>query len=502
MNVRGVAAAYGAGILNIISAFVSNVWLYGTVAREVDKPILGIFLYITTTAGYLGLLQLSLDFAAGQRIAAALATGDESAAARALWQVRALNRALAAVILVGVVVVAAVVLACDKDPDRARLVVILVGLTGLSQVAVCLARPAIAGLTGAQNVATIQLVRFAGSLTSSILALGLIRSGFGVLSLSIADAAIQLGIWAVLAGILRRRWAWASVKVIDARRGFGYLIRFGAAVSLTSLVNYACINCDPYFLLLTGRPEEATAEYYVWARFPMLFYSMNYVLISAVMPGLSAAFATDPARGRAAWAGSLVVLLGISYSGLVGMGMWLAPVVRAWAGPTYDLPEGARLGPVLAAGVGLRNLLAGLALLYYATGIVRAVTIAHSLQLAAKLALGLALVGPYTLVGIAGADAAAAGVAVAFLGSRLIRSGAWSVRSAGLAVALYAASVAVAFAGADAVKDRGLTETVLGIAITGLLLAAPATAMLWRHRLRSRTLAAAEAVAPPPEVCP
>jgi hypothetical protein len=100
--------------------------LLGLVAREIDAETLGLYVLVATTAGYLGLLQLSLDFAAGQRIATALAVSDFPSAARIYRQTAWFNYALIACVVVLMAVGVLLALTAGPGGERGRLLAELV----------------------------------------------------------------------------------------------------------------------------------------------------------------------------------------------------------------------------------------------------------------------------------------------------------------------------------------------------------------------------------------
>lgn len=480
MNVRSMAAAYGAGLLNVFSSLLANIWLLGIVTRDVDKPTLGLFLLITSSAGYLGLLQLSLDFAAGQRIAIALAKNDPNTAARLVRQTAWFNQLLAGVILAATAIAVTGVMTAVDDSQQSRFLASLLTLVGLTQALICLSRPVVAGLTGSQNIATIQIVKVAFSIISTVVAFTLIRAGVGVLSLAIAEVGMQAGIWLTLGRVFASRCPWSRLAVLNLGTGLGELIRYGAVVSITSLVNYACLNCEPFLLLLAETARQSTAEYYIWARFPQLFYSMNWLLFGAVSPAVAAAYATSDVTGHNAFAKVSRVIAVMTFAGMLGLGIWLTPVVHFWTGGRYDLADAIWVATAMAAGVGGRNLIAAFSLPFYATNRVRTVTLAHSAQLAVKVTLGIVLVPLSPVLGVAVADAASALVSFIVLGVALHRNGDATMRTLVaplLVLGLVTAAIAV---GANATVSFGLWSTAAGIAGTAACLAV--LLALWLRR--------------------
>jgi O-antigen/teichoic acid export membrane protein len=471
MNVRSIATAYGTGLLNVFSSLLANIWLLGIVTRDVDKPTLGLYLLITSSAGYLGLLQLSLDFAAGQRIAIALAKNDPMTAARLVGQTAWFNRILASMILAATVLAVIVILTTVDDPQRGRFLSSLLSLVGLTQVIICLSRPVVAGLTGSQNIATVQIVRVVFYIASTVLAFALIKAGVGVLSLAIAEVGMQAAMWFSLGRIFSSRCSWSQLAVTNLRTGLGELIRYGAVVSVTSLVNYACLNCEPFLLLLAETARQSTAEYYIWARFPQLFYSMNFLLFAAVSPAVAAAYATSEAAGHNAFAKVSRAIAVMTLAGMLGLGLWLNPVVHVWTGGRYDLANGIWVATAMAVGVGARNLIAAYSLPFYATNRVRTVTLAHTAQLAVKVALGIVLVPISPVLGVAMADAVSAIVSIFVLCLALQRNRDATIRTLAVPLLLLAlVSVAIAV-GVQVTADFELWSTVTGIAGTAACLA-------------------------------
>ena len=178
MSLRRIGTAYGASLLGMFTSLLSNLWLLRAITQEVDKPTFGLFLVVSTWLSYLGLLQIGLDMAAAQRIAEALARGNDSEAARVyrqlVWFNRALAGAFAAAIVGGALLVRHIPLHSGADETILPKIVLLIGF---SQVVAILARPTAAALTGTQQLALVNFIRVGSSLATTLLAYLLLRRG-------------------------------------------------------------------------------------------------------------------------------------------------------------------------------------------------------------------------------------------------------------------------------------------------------------------------------------
>jgi hypothetical protein len=86
LSVRRIRNAYLTGLLGAASVILTNLWLLREITAVVEKPELGLFGLISQVVTYLWLLQIGLDTAASQGIAAALGRGDPGAANRVYHQ--------------------------------------------------------------------------------------------------------------------------------------------------------------------------------------------------------------------------------------------------------------------------------------------------------------------------------------------------------------------------------------------------------------------------------
>ena len=502
MSLRRIGAAYGTSLLGMFTAILSNLWLLQAVTEEVDKSTFGLFLVVSTTASYLGLLQLALDLAAAQRIAEALSRADEMGAARIhrqlLWFNRALGALCAAFALCGAGV--AYLLPVNADVDESVMPTVIL-LTGLSQAAAMMSRPAVAALAGAQYLSTVNLVRVGGSLAAALLAYALLRLGAGVLCLPAADLVVQLASWTALAQGRRRLCPWAAISVPDFKTRFGDLFRYGMAISLAVVVNLVIASCDP-FILQTAGPGglEAAALFYVWLRFPQLASALCSNLVNSSGPSLASAFAANPEQGRAMYRRVFMAVVGVSLATTVGLGMWLAPFVHHWLGGRYDLEDRVWVAAAMAALIGLNNFVVLAASVFYPLGEVKLIVWVFSVQAATKVAAGLLLVQFAPILGMTVAGGVATLLAVGLFAVALARRQILPVTFMVRVAALMTIGCVAATAGGFVTQGLGFWPMVAGIGLTAAALAVGLSWWMIRSGVAVSLFRIKQEVNPPIEV--
>lgn len=471
MSNRAAVYAYGASLLGVFSSLVNSIWVFGLVVKEVDEKSLGIFVLVTTTAGYLGLLQLSLDYASGQQIASLLAVGDQQSAARTIRQTRWINYVLGIAIFSLTLVAVGIAWWLRGDTVHGMLLTQLLGIVGGSQVVACLNRPVIAGLTGAHRLAIVQLVRIGATFLTAILAYCLFLGGMGILSLAIADLCAQMVTWLLLESVFARTCRWNAIEVSQSRFGLRRLVSFGAGVSLVSILNYAYLNCDPWLLQCVLGSESVIAAYFIWQKIPQLVYSTGWMLFAAASPAVASAFAESRTVGLRTFDRVGNAMIGIALAGMIGTGVWLTSFINHWMDGKYDLEHARGIALCMSSAVCARCILAGLSISFYSTNRLRFIAMVHVVQLAVKLVLGGLLIPFWPLLGLALADSLASTFAVSLLTFQLVRSGEWTA-SAALRMALaFGLSVTAIYPISGVVGMPGFGQFALGVCLTAMLLA-------------------------------
>jgi hypothetical protein len=470
MSLRTILAGSGAGLLNAVSAFASNVWLIGLAGRTIEKDLLGLFFSITTLASYFGLLQLSLDFAASQTVAERLAVGDRDGAARAIRQTAVVNRVLIAIIVAVMAVVAWLVPIYLERPDRIAMVRTILAVVAGTQIATCLARPYIAALTGSNRYAATQLLRVGASLIATGVGLLLLYAGSGVVALAAVDAVLQVSLLAFLMRTAHRQCDWIGRSTAQPWLGFRAMVTYSLGITFATILDSASIFCDLGMIRLAEKPVETMADYAIWWRLPLLFHSMTYILLNASSPTVIAAYARSEDEGRSTFRRVFGLFVAVTLAGMVGIALWLSPVVRAWQDGHYDLPRGAEIGVGLAIAIGARNLFVGQSLPFFARTETRPIHAAHVVRSGMKLSVWAAFGCTTTIPILAAADAAAAVAAMAVLGFVLVRRGEFSITMPWAILVALAAVGAVGWVLAPFLESWRGSTLAAGIGLSGLVL--------------------------------
>jgi hypothetical protein len=470
MSLRTIIAGSGAGLLNAVSAFASNVWLIGLAGRTIEKDLLGLYFSIATLSSYFGLLQLSLDFAASQTVAERLAVGDRDGAARAVRQTAVVNRALIGIIAAVMAVMAWLVPVYLERADRVATVRTILAIVAGTQIATCLARPYIAALTGANRFAATQLLRVCASLFATGIGLLLLHGGAGVVALATVDAVLQLALLGLLVRTARRHCDWVGLPATQPWHGFRAMVTYSLGITVATILDSASIFCDLGMIRLAETPDETMADYAIWWRLPLLFHSMTYILLNASSPTVIAAYARSDSEGRATFHRVFGIFLAVTLAGIIGISIWLAPVVRAWQGGRYDLPRGAEVGVGLAIAIGARNLFVGQSLPFFARTETRPIHAAHVVRSGVKLSVWAASGFATTIPILAMADGAAAVAAMAVLGFVLVRRGEFSITMPWAILVALAAVGAVGWVLAPFLESWRGSTLAAGIGLSGLVL--------------------------------
>lgn len=470
---RRISLAFATDVANLAPSLVFNLWLLRRVAAEADAAEFGLYGQISQVAAYLTILQLGLDFAAAQRVAAALGAGDTVAAARVFRQLRWFNRLLAigvAVLVAGWVGVAAWVGPPAGVASGTQIG--LVALTGSTQVATVLARTPSAALIGSELTYLANICRL-GRMTLAV-GIGLTLIGrWGVLVLPLAELVSQFVACVTLEWMKQWRCPWVATPIgVDQWAGWGGLVRYGVGVTVGGLAWTIEAGLDVFLLdwLPGGGGLPAVAAYTLWWRFPQMAFTVCGGLNYSAFPSF-ARVAADPLQARQALARVALPACGLATAAVVGIGGWLAPFVHHWLGGRYDRADGPTLAILMGLLVGLRLYGNLVALFWLATGRSRLTTILCWVQAATKLGLSLVLVPYAGMPGLIVASCVSVCVQSVGVGWFLWRSGLLGGRIAVGLVAMLAMSVAVAAGLARTTVSSDLTTTVVGIGLTGMVLA-------------------------------
>jgi Na+-driven multidrug efflux pump len=419
-----IGVAYATSLLSTISVLLTNLWLLREITDVIDKEAIGLYGLVSQIVTYFWLVQLGLDAAASQAIAAALGRGDPGAANRTYRQLARFNTyGIGVCSVVTALAVATVEIVLRDNFPNTSLVEQLIVLFGLGQVVAFFSRTEVAALGGSQRLATVNVIRLGQSLSSVFLAYLLLKTGWGVRCQPVADLIVQACGYFIFRYAARTACDWYSPGIPFSWDGFRTLARFGMNSSFSGLASVAESVADILVLHASSGGLTAIALFTIWHRFPALLFQFASQLLNSAFPTLSARISADPAAGHRLFLKISHFVVGMSTLFFIGLGIWLPPFIHLWVGGRYDLPDARLLAWLIGAFVCVR-LNTSLLVYYLAAGghtaLIAWLTWA---QCVLKIGVSVAVVPSFGLVGLYAAYLLASMVPFVGLVAFLVRAG-------------------------------------------------------------------------------
>jgi O-antigen/teichoic acid export membrane protein len=472
-----ILSAYSTSLLAIASGLLTNFWLLREITFVISPQDFGVYAYVMQICAYLPLLQLGIDFAGMRHISQSLGRKDPAEANDMFAGLLLFNHAA---VVIGIVVVAALSAALWRSPawlgvlnheGAAYLAAQICLVAGTAQNVAFLSRPYSAALMASENQATANIVIVLRTVSTTAIAFGLLKFGFYIFSVPVAEIITQCFNYFVLRALARKRCKW-----LESRRHSAFamkyqammpLVKYGAITSLGGVAWTVESGADVLILGYLSTPQ-IVASYFLWWRFPQMLYDLCTRLSFSAFPSLS--------HNLGASKGSAVVLLrkvGDASSGLatlafVGISIWLPSFMHIWIGAGYA-PMHDELIPVLMGLlVCLRtwgNLFGLFWLALGRTGLGAALSWCQAIV---KVCLGLWLGGRYGISGLLIASCVAATLQVAVTGFHLYRSNFLNTAIVLRLGFLLALATCVVLLGMLHPPNVGWLEFLLGVVATAL----------------------------------
>jgi O-antigen/teichoic acid export membrane protein len=440
------------------------------VALEVDKADFGVYLLTVSVIAYIGLSQMGLDLAASQRIAEALARGDEKVANRIYHQLTRYNTGIC--FAVGLVVAGAIsyilYVSGYEKPQLIAWIIFFVGFSGMVQ---CFSVPATATLSGSQNMHLIGVLNQSTSLCTTILGYILLRSGWGILCLPAAQAVMTPISLCVLHVLRMRNCPWSRQPVEEIWNGFGKLFRYATGVAIAVAIGMLDSSSDPIiFKLGSNEPLVDTATFNIWNRFPAMTLIFSSALLTNSGPTLAAKMEKARSEGLAFHRSILWLSTAIGSSATIGLCIWLVPFMHHWLDGTYDVASGKYIAIALATAIGFRALMVALIYLLYPLNRIEFVVKSYAVLVVLKVIFGIALVQVSPVAGMAWANAIAAMGATIYVGATLRRVAEYNLRTliGTFGLVIIAALIGSTLGGSTA--GASMTMMIIGILVTMAIL--------------------------------
>lgn len=436
------------------------------VALEVDKADFGVYLLTVSVIAYIGLSQMGLDLAASQRIAEALARGDERGANRIYHQLTRYNAGIC--FAVGLFIACAILfILCAGGYQKPELIAWIIFFVGFSGVVQLFSVPATATLSGSQNMHLIGILNQSTSLGTIMLGYTFLRSGWGILCLPAAQAVMTPISLCVLHVLRLRNCPWTRQPVQEIWQGFGKLFRYASGVAVAVAVGMLDSSSDPIiFKLGSSEPLVDTATFNIWNRFPAMTLIFSSALLTNSGPTLASKMAKAQSEGLAFHRSILWLSTTIGSSATIGLCIWLVPFMHHWLDGTYDVASGNYIAIALATAIGFRALMVALIYLLYPLNRVKFVVKSYAVLVVLKVIFGATLVQISPVAGMAWANAIAAMGATIYVGATLRRVANYNVRTlvGTFALVILAALIGSTFGGSTA--GASLTMMIIGILAT------------------------------------
>jgi O-antigen/teichoic acid export membrane protein len=336
-----ILRAYGTSLLGVFSGLLSNLWLLREITRHVSGTDLGIYAFVLQISSYLGILQLGLDFAASRQIAESLGKQDPSAANRAYWELKHVNRFSVWIVALGVISIS-LAFWCGIGLPRGsplKLAAQVALLAGTAQTIAFLSRPYSAALIGGQYFPTVNLITVGRTIATSLVAYFILITGHGVLSVPAAELCMQAGAWIALSRLCRTRCMWRSERAPKRdpvlRRS---VLTFGG---LSTVAGFAWTIESTSDVVIIGSVAGPTvvAAYVLWWRFPQMLFDLCARLAYSAYPTFAYSASSSMETFKSQLVKILYLTAGLAGLAFAGVGLLLPRFVDFWVGPAYALPQ-------------------------------------------------------------------------------------------------------------------------------------------------------------------
>lgn len=466
--------AYGTSLFSVASGLVTNLWFLREITKAVSAHDFGVYAFILQIAGYLTLLQLGLDLAASRQIAESLGKDDLLGARRIYEYLIRFNRraslaAAAVVLLLSLLLQYGLVFPRSIDAASTHLAAQIALVTGAAQVIPFFARPYSAALIGSQIQSTVNILMALRTVVTTLLAFGLLKAGFYILSIPIAEIITQLAYSFLLRHQVRLKCLWSSGPFERVSKGEMEEKALSFA-GLSSLGGFAWTVEAGMDVVLLGAQTNSSAvtTYVLWWRFPQMIFDLSTRLAASAFPRFSNSFGISRDAARAIFTKIAIVSLGISTLALVGIGLWLPSFLQLWIGKSYL----DRQSPYLAFAIGLLvclriwgNLLATF---WMASGRAGFTTALSWAQAAFKLTMALLLISRFGILGLVIASCCSSMIQVGGMAWLLLRENLLVREFITKAIAFIFLALLASFIAARMVIQVGWPTFILGTGATTL----------------------------------
>jgi O-antigen/teichoic acid export membrane protein len=447
----------------------------------------GIYAFVLQLTSYLAILQLSLDFAASQRIGESLGRHDLPAASNTFRHVVRFNHYVAVAVACAAMAIAfALYEAVGIESLSARRLAVAVALlTGGAQVMAFLSRPFAAALIGSKRQNVVNLIVIGNTISTSLLAYLFLRLGLGILCIPVASFILVAMSVFVYRQQARRRCKFLEVEPADSSgQTFRSLLSFGGLASVGGIAWTIEATSDVMILGALAGPS-AVAIYVLWWRFPSMLFDLCTRLSTSAFPVFAERHGQSVQEARQLLGKVGQLTIGLATAALIGLTFWLPNFMSLWLGDNFRLSNGSTIAFAMGALVCLRTLgnLAGM--FWLASGQAHAPTAVALIQAAVKLGLALVLAKAYGMLGLIIASCAASSLQVIILGALLYGRKLLSERlllSGGVMVVL---GTVLSLLGRELNLSLQLSRFILGVMITIVLWSGIWLILSWRTELKT-----------------
>lgn len=484
MSGKQILRAYGTGLLSIVSALLTNLWLLRAIAKEVEPGVFGLYAFVLQIAGYLAILQLGLDMAVSRQVAESLGRGDQDDACRAYQELVRFNRLATWVCLGLTFSVAAILWAKDHGgSDHADVSAWLALLTGTAQALSFRTRSPTGALIGSQFLSLVNLTGVGRTISTTVLAYLLLRTGWGILCLPAAEVVTQAGAWLILSHLRRAYCPWSSDVPPDGARPLKPMLRYGLLTTIGGL-GWTIEATSDVFILQALWGSDTVAAYVLWWRFPQLAFTFSTNLAASAFPGFAARCAVSPSEGTCLLGKVGYLSLALGSLSLVGIGAWLPAFVHYWLRGDYDLPSGKEVALFMGLLVCLRTVGNLLAMFWLATGRAQLTTTMCWIQAVVKIALAISLANAYGIVGLVVASCIASLIQAIGVGVFLWRERLLRISLVGLAIALTGTALTSAYFLGNFLERPPVPALIGGMLLTTIAWGMVCLVLAWFGELR------------------
>jgi O-antigen/teichoic acid export membrane protein len=481
-----ILRAYGTSLLGVFSGLVTNLWLLREITRHVSVTDFGLYAFVLQISAYLSILQLGLDFAASRQIAESLGKNDPDSANRAFWELKRVNRISVWVVALGVLCIAIAFwsgIGISKGGPR-NLAATIALLAGAAQTIGFLSRPFSAALIGSQYLSAVNLLTAGRTIVTSVLAYVILVRGLGILSVPIAEVAMQVLAWMVLKHLYRSCCSWRTTHAPSRDRHLlRSIFKFGSVATIGGFAWTIEATSDVIILGWFAGPA-LVAIYVLWWRFPQMLFDLCTRLAFSAFPGFAQRHGESAAASRILFGKVSALSIGLATVALLGVSLWLPTFIHVWIGDKYIVQN----PKLLALGMGLLICLRTcgnlLAMFWMATGRANLPTVSNWAQAAIKVGVALLVVKQYGIVGLVGASCLAATLQIVFVGAFLLKEQFVDARQILRNVALVSIAFIAALVAWRLPTGMGIAYLAVGAFITIIAWAPIWLIFAWKTELR------------------